>query len=182
MRIISGTLRGKKLSTLEGIETRPTLDRVKESIFNIIQSDIKDANVLDLFGGSGALGLEALSRGANKAVFCDSSKAAIRIIEKNIKDTKLECKSQIINNDYLKALDMLNEKFDIIFLDPPYKTNFAINAINKIIKLNLLSENGIIIFETNDEDKEKEILKNDNIEIYDKRRYGIAFVMFIRKG
>ena len=182
MRIIGGTLRGKKLYTLEGLATRPTLDRVKESVFNILQFRIKDSVVLDLFGGSGALGLEALSRGAKKTVFCDNSKSAMEIIKKNIKETRFEDKSILLNKDYIECLTTLKEKFDLVFLDPPYDTNYGIIAINKIIELNLLSDNGIIIFETNNENKEKEILLNKNIEIYDKRRYGIAYIMFIRKG
>ena len=184
MRIIGGTLRGKKLSTLDGITTRPTLDRVKESVFNIIQFNIRDKVVLDLFGGSGALGLEALSRGAKKATFCDKSKDAISIIKKNIDDTNLKDKSIVINKDYIDVLEDLKgkEKFDIVFLDPPYDTDYGIIAINKIIDFDLLSDDGIIIFETNNEDKEKEIILNKSIKIYDKRRYGIAYIMFIRKG
>ena len=184
MRIIGGTLRGKKLSTLDGLTTRPTLDRVKESVFNIIQFQIKDVNVLDLFAGSGALGLEALSRGAKKAVFCDKSKDAIKIIEKNVINTKLQDKSFIINNDYIDCLNELKgkEKFDIVFLDPPYDTDYGIRAINTIIENDLLSDDGIIIFETNNENKEKSIELNKNICIFDKRKYGIAFIMFIRKG
>ena len=115
-------------------------------------------------------------------MFCDNSKDAIKIIEKNIEETKLEDTCTVINKDYIQALELLKEKFDIIFLDPPYKEDFALKAINKIIELNLLTEDGIIIFETNDEKKEQDILKNINVEIYDKRKYGIAFVMFIRKG
>lgn len=132
--------------------------------------------------GSGALGLEALSRGANKAVLCDNSKEAIKVIQKNIEETRLEDKTKLLNKDYLMALEELKEKFDIIFLDPTYKTNFAITAINKIIELDLLSENGIIIFETDDKNKEEELLEIKNIEIYDKRKYGIVFIMLIRKG
>ena len=185
MRIIGGTLRGKKLSTLEGLATRPTLDRVKESVFNIIQFNIRDKVVLDLFGGCGALGLEALSRDAKKAIFCDKSKDAINVINKNIIDTNFQDKSYVINKDYLDTLKELKdkkEKFDIIFLDPPYDTDYGKKAIDKIIEYDLLSNDGIIIFETDDEKKENDIILNKNIKIYDKRRYGIAYIMFIRKG
>ena len=143
MRIISGRARGTKLYTLEGENTRPTLDRVKESLFNIIQNKIEDANFLDLFSGSGAIGLEALSRGAKKTIFCDSSKQAIEIINKNIKKTHLEDNSKVYNLDYKKALKEIKEKQDIIYIDPPYKTDFAIQAINEIIKLNIIDENSI---------------------------------------
>ena len=130
-------------------------------------------------------GIEALSRGAEKATFCDNSKDAIKIIKQNLEETRLTKKSNVINSDYMQALKILadkKEKFDVIFLDPPYKTDFTIKAINKIIEQNLLTENGIIVVETNDKNKQEEILKNTNIEIYDERKYGIAFIIFIRKG
>ena len=172
MRIISGRARGTKLYTLEGENTRPTLDRVKESLFNIIQNKIEDANFLDLFSGSGAIGLEALSRGAKKTIFCDSSKQAIEIINKNIKKTHLEDNSKVYNLDYKKALKEIKEKQDIIYIDPPYKTDFAIQAINEIIKLNII--------ETDD----KEIIENIEkleIEIQDKRKYGRAYLIFLNR-
>ncbi len=180
MRIISGRARGTKLYTLEGENTRPTLDRVKESLFNIIQNKIEYANFLDLFSGSGAIGLEALSRGAKKTIFCDSSKQAIEIINKNIKKTHLEDNSKVYNLDYKKALKEIKEKQDIIYIDPPYKTDFAIQAINEIIKLNIIDENSIIIVETDD----KEIIENIEkleIEIQDKRKYGRAYLIFLNR-
>ena len=182
MRVISGTARGKKLISLEGLETRPTLDRVKESIFNILQFDIKEKKILDLFSGSGALAIEALSRGAKIAVLCDSSKKAIEIINKNLEATRLENNSIVINEDFLKVLTTLkekNKKFDIIFLDPPYKSNFIEKSIEKIFEYNLLEKDGIIVCETDDENKIKNI---KNIDIYNTRKYGIAHVIFIRKG
>lgn len=185
MRVISGIARGKKLSTLEGLETRPTLDRVKEALFNILQFDIKDTNVLDLFSGSGALAIEALSRGANSAVLCDKSPKAIKIINKNLEDTRLNDKAEVINKDYLQALSELrneSKKFDIIFLDPPYKSNFIEKSIENILKCNLLAEDGIIIAETDNEYIIEQIKKNKDIEIYDARKYGIVHIIFIRKG
>lgn len=185
MRVISGSAKGKKLNTIKGIETRPTLDRVKEALFNIIQFNIKEKVVLDLFSGSGALGIEALSRGAKKAVFCDTSLDAVKIIEQNLNATKLINKSAIINKDYLDALKELgekNNKFDLIFLDPPYKSDYGIISIDSIIKNNLLKEDGIIIFETDDKTKIDEIKNNKEIEVYDVRKYGIVLIIFIRKG
>ena len=185
MRVISGTARGKKLSSLEGLETRPTLDRVKEALFNILQFDLKDAKVLDLFSGSGALGIEALSRGAKEAIFCDNSNKAIQIINKNLEDTRLQNKAKVINKDYLNTIKQLHnesKKFNIVFLDPPYKTNYAIKSIEQILKYNLLDNDGIIIVETDDENKIDDIKKNNNIEVYDTRKYGIVFIIFIRKG
>lgn len=120
MRVISGTARGTKLYSLDGVTTRPTLDRVKESLFNILQHKVQEANVLDLFAGSGALGIEAVSRGAKRAVFCDKSPEAIEVIEKNIHKTKMQNKSVIIKKDYRKALEELKtnkEIYDLIFLD-----------------------------------------------------------------
>ena len=185
MRVISGKARGKKLNSLQGLETRPTLDRVKEAVFNIIQFNLKDSNVLDLFSGSGALGIEALSRGAKKAFFCDNSKKAIEVIKSNIQATKLIDESRIINKDYIDAIDQLkidDEKFDIIFLDPPYKSDYAIKAIKNILENKLLAEDGIIIVETDDKNKITEIERNKEIEVYDTRKYGIVYVVFIRKG
>lgn len=185
MRVISGTARGKKLSSLEGLETRPTLDRVKEALFNIIQFDIREASILDLFSGSGALAIEALSRGASSALCCDSSSKAIRIINKNLEDTRLKDRAKIVNKDYLQALSELknrSEKFDIIFLDPPYKSDFIEKSIENILKYNLLTKDGIIIAETDDENKIEEIKNIKDIEIYDARKYGIVHIIFIRKG
>ena len=185
MRVISGTAGGKKLNTLSGLNTRPTLDRVKEAVFSIIQFELEDKNVLDLFSGSGALAIESLSRGAKSAVLCDNSYEAIKIIKKNIKETRLEDKAEIINKDYLEALKKLNkanQKFDIIFLDPPYKSDFAIKAMQYIFDNNMLLEDGTIIFETDDKNKEKEILKYKEMKIFDIRKYGSVYVIFIRKG
>lgn len=184
MRIISGTARGTNLYTLEGNDTRPTLDRVKESLFSIIQLNIPNSNVLDLFAGSGALGLESISRGASHTVFCDNSYRAIEILRKNIEKTHSEEKSTIITKDYLKALEVVkNQKFDIIFLDPPYKLNLVGKAVEKIIELDILSENGIIIVETDEEERDLENLKKININIYDFRIYGRAKLIFLnRKG
>ena len=185
MRIISGTSRGTKLYTLEGFETtRPTLDRVKEALFSKINNNIQDAIVLDLFSGSGALGLEAISRGAQKAYLCDNSFKAINIIKKNVEKTKTQNDTIIISKDYIKALDILkkdNIKFDIIFLDPPYKTDYNINAIKYIIEYNLLAENGEIILETDIEEEILNSLKQFSLDIYDIKKYGRVTLIFIRR-
>ena len=185
MRIIAGEVKGKKLMTLEGMATRPTLDRVKEALFNIIQFNLEGANVLDLFAGSGGLGIESLSRGADYCVFCDNSYEAIKVINQNIKNTKYENKAAIINKDYILALKKLSKeeyKFDIIFLDPPYSSDFDVKALNQIIELDLLKDDGIIIIETDNKKKENEILKNEKIDIHDKRQYGRVLLIFVRKG
>ena len=185
MRIISGTARGTKLYTLEGQTTRPTLDRVKESLFNIIQNEIIDSNFLDIFSGSGAIGLEAASRGAKKVILCDKSKEAIKIIEKNIEKTHLNKKVELYNLDYEALIKTkIKEKIDIVYIDPPYNSDFAIKSIKYIIEKELIDENSNIIIETDDDKKVLENLKNIEVEITDKRKYGRAILIFlkIRKG
>ena len=182
MRIIGGKHRGTKLYTLEGENTRPTLDRVKEPLFSILNFDIPNAVILDLFAGSGALGLESISRGARKVYLCDKSSQAIHIIKKNVEKLKSNADITIINKDYLKALESLNEKIDIVFLDPPYMTDFAEKACEKIIQNDLLSEDGIIVIETDRKDElVKNITKSDMFDIFDERKYGRAELLFLRK-
>ena len=183
MRVISGTAKGTRLESLEGDKTRPTLDRVKEALFNIIQNDVRDAYVLDLFSGSGALGIEALSRGAKFCVMADKSSDAIKVINKNLQKARLGDNAKIIKNDYIKTLDSLNQKFDLIFIDPPYAENIAVDAIENIIKLDLLSEDGTIILETDEEKRELENIKKINVNVYDLRKYGRVKLIFLnRKG
>lgn len=182
MRIISGVARGSRLVTLEGTETRPTLDRVKEPLFSIIQMYIKEASVLDLFAGSGALGLEALSRGAKDAVFVDISKKAINVINQNVQKTKLEDKAVVLNQSYNEALQQManeNKQFDIIFLDPPYLSGLLENAIQEILKYKLLSKEGIIVVET-DMESELQKIQNIGLHIKDIRKYGRVMLLFLQ--
>ena len=182
MRIISGKARGTKLNTLEGVETRPTLDRVKESLFNILQNKIYDSKILDLFAGSGALGIESLSRGAKEAILCDNSYKAVQIIKENVIKTHFQDKTKIINNDYKNTLDMLkNEKFDIIFLDPPYESQLDIQALKIIIDNDMLSKEGIIILETDNKKEKKEMLDKLDIYVYDLRSYGRVSLFFLNR-
>lgn len=182
MRIISGKAKGTKLYTLQGDNTRPTLDRVKESIFNIIQSQIPEATVLDLFAGSGAIGLEMLSRGAKKAILCDKSKETIGIIKKNIQKTHMEEKVELYNIDFKECIEKVSkEKFDIIYIDPPYETNFIEKSLEKIIEKNIIQENGIIILETDDEKRIKKEIEKINVAIIDERKYGRANIIFLSK-
>ena len=182
MRIISGEARGTKLETLEGLDTRPTLDRVKEALFSIIQNEICEAKILDLFSGSGALGLESLSRGAEIAYLCDSSKKAIEIIKQNVKKTHFEDRVRIINKDYKKCLEEVKDtQFDIVFLDPPYRTNYGIDAAKFITQNNMLTNDGIIIFET---DKNKEEYLNvleKYASIKNLRKYGRVTLVFLNR-
>ena len=180
MRIISGKARGTKLFTLEGLDIRPTLDRVKESLFNIISDKIYDSYVLDLFSGSGAIGLEFASRGAKKVILCDASKNAIEIIKKNIKKTHLENAVELYNLDFKKMIKTIeNNKFDIIYLDPPYKTDYIMESISLVKNNQILSEDGIIIAETDEPEKIKKQLEEINVEIIDQRKYGRANLFFI---
>ncbi len=185
MRIISGTMRGTKLFTLEGLNTRPTLDRVKEALFSKINYDLPEAIILDLFSGSGALALESISRGAKKAYLCDSSREAIKIIKQNIEKTRTNDKTILINSDYKKALEDFEKdkiKFDIVFLDPPYKTDFAEDAVKKIIDFKLLSEDGYIILETDNKEKTLENLNIESIKIKDIKKYGRVYLLFLNQN
>lgn len=181
MRIISGKARGTKLYTLEGMNTRPTLDRVKESIFNIIQNEIDGAKVLDLFAGSGAIGLEFLSRGAKEAVLCDKSKEAIEVIRKNINKIHMEEKTKVFNTDFETCLEKIkNQQFDIIYLDPPYATNYIVKSLKKIIEFGIITKDSTIIIETDDEKRILKEIENLEIEIVDKRKYGRATIIFLK--
>ena len=180
MRIISGKARGTKLYTLEGTNTRPTLDRVKESIFNIIQNEIEGATVLDLFAGSGAIGLECLSRGAKKAILCDKSKEAVEIIKRNIEKTHMEECAKIINTDFETCLEKLkNEQFDIIYIDPPYATDYIFKSLKKIKEIGISKKESLIIIETDDEQRILKDIGNIEIKIVDKRNYGRATIIFL---
>ena len=147
MRVITGKARGIQLKTPEGMQTRPTADRVKEALFSIIHFDIPGAKVLDLFGGTGQLGIEALSRGADNAVFVDAREDACKIIRENLKRTKLETQGRVVRSDYLEYLRRSREKFDIIILDPPYAEVFLENALNCIAEIDILQTGGIIVTE-----------------------------------
>lgn len=147
MRVITGTARGAKLQTLDGLATRPTSDRVKEAIFNIIQFDIEGRKVLDLFAGSGQLAIEALSRGASYAVLVDRSAEAVKVIRGNLKKVKLDQNATVHQADYLQYLSSCREKFDLVFLDPPYAERFLEKALQKISEIDILSEGGIIVCE-----------------------------------
>ena len=147
MRVISGKARGINLKTPDGLLTRPTIDRVKEALFSIINFDIPTSQVLDLFGGTGQLGIEALSRGAKSAVFVDQREDACRLIKENLRRTKLEQDAKVVRMDYLDYLKRCKERFDIIFLDPPYAEVFLENALKCITEIDILQSGGIIVAE-----------------------------------
>ena len=147
MRVITGKARGVQLKTPDGMQTRPTTDRVKEALFSIINFDIPCAQVLDLFGGTGQLGIEALSRGAKSAVFVDQSEQACKLIRENLKRAKMEQEGMVVRADYLDYLKRCRETYDIIFLDPPYAEVFLENALKCITEIDILRSGGIIVAE-----------------------------------
>ncbi len=147
MRVITGKARGVALKTPEGLQTRPTADRVKEAVFSIIQFDIPNARVLDLFAGTGQLGIEALSRGAKSAVFVDAGEPACKLVKENLRRTKLEAQARVLKSDYLSFLKSTRETFDMVFLDPPYAEVFLENSLKCISEIDILQSGGIIITE-----------------------------------
>ena len=147
MRVITGKARGVTLKTPDGMQTRPTADRVKEALFSAIQFEVPAANVLDLFGGTGQLGIEALSRGAKHAVFVDQSEQACRMIRENLRRTRLEQDALVVRSDYMAYLTRCREKFQIIFLDPPYAEDFLENSLKMITEIDILQSGGIIVAE-----------------------------------
>lgn len=172
MNVISGIYKGLKLKGFDIDGTRPTMARVKESLFSMIQNEVKDSIVLDLFAGSGSLGIEALSMGALKATFIDKNKIAINILKENTKKIK---NAYIINSDYEAFLNNTKETFDIIILDPPYKDNLINKAIKLIEEHDLLNKNGLIICEY-----EKEEF-NCSYEIIKEKKYGDKNIRIYKK-
>ena len=148
MRIISGSARGRKLKELQGTDTRPTTDKVKESMFNIVQFDIEGRRVLDLFGGTGQLGLEALSRGAESCTFVDQRKEAAALIRENVKLTGFTDRARVVQGEALSFLASCRERFDIVFLDPPYQGGLLEQSLEKIVQFDILRDHGIMICES----------------------------------
>ncbi len=147
MRVISGNARGTVLKTPDGMKTRPTTDRVKEALFSIIQFDLPGAEVLDLFGGTGQLGIEALSRGAKRAVFVDEQATACKLIKENLARCKMQNQGIVTQSDYMAYLKRCKEKYKIVFLDPPYAEVFLENALKMITEIDILQSGGIIVTE-----------------------------------
>lgn len=145
MRVIAGKARGIQLKTPDGMLTRPTTDRVKEALFSILQFDLPGTHVLDLFGGTGQLGIEAMSRGASEATFVDAREDACRLIRENLKRTGM--RGEVVHGDYLSFLNNCTKKFNIIFLDPPYAEVFLENALKHITEIDILQSGGIIATE-----------------------------------
>lgn len=177
MRVIAGKYRGKKLKEFDINTTKPTLDRVKESMFNLIQFEVADAVVLDLFAGTGALGIEALSRGAKIVTFVDKNKKSIELIKSNL--VGIDGCYEIEFRDYEDYLKSTDRKFDIVLLDPPFSTDLGLRAIDYLIKNEILNDKGIIIFETS---MDKVFSFNyENYEIV-KKKYGSVAVYKIMRS
>ena len=179
MRVISGTARGIKLKTISEQTTRPTVDRVKENMFNIIQNGIYNSIVVDIFSGSGSLCIECLSRGAKKAYFIEKNPKCIPYIEENLYKTKLYEKATILNEDYeffLKKAHRDNLKFDIIFLDPPHKKGMGQKSLQIIENNQLLSENGIIVVEHHPDEDYKDSI--GYLIKYKYKKYGNTALSF----
>ncbi len=148
MRVITGTARGRKLKALEGLDTRPTTDKVKESIFNIVQFDVEGRNVLDLFAGTGQLGIEALSRGAEKCTFVELRREAAALVRENLAHCGFSDRARVVQGDALAYLTGCGEKFGLVLLDPPYASGLLERALGLITKIDIVSGNGIIVCET----------------------------------
>lgn len=173
MRIISGCRRGHKLLDFEGQDVRPTTDRVKESIFNIIQQEVPGAEVLDMFAGSGALSFEALSRGAAHAVLIDADSRSVSLIKKNIAALRFEDRCDVHECSAVSYASSCGRKFDIIFLDPPYNTGLAQSALEAVAKYRLLSETGIAVLESDNTDFRDEC---EGMHILKQKRYGRTYI------
>lgn len=180
MRIISGDLKGKRLSTPNNNKVRPTTDKIKESIFNMIMEYTEDAVVLDLFSGTGNLGLEAISRGAAKCYFSDKSKESLQLTIKNIQHCDVKDKSVAILGDYQVALNKISDKIDIVFVDPPYEPGIINKCIADISKAGILSEDGIIIAEHDRKDLLPETI--NNLLKYKEKRYGAISITIYKSN
>lgn len=182
MRVVAGKARGTQIKTIESDTTRPTRDMVREALFSIINMKLPDSVFLDLFSGSGAIGIEAISRGASKAYFSDINKECVKVIKENIAKTHFENDSVVFLGDYKDTLKKLKDtKFDIIFVDPPYNLGMGVDSIKIISDYNLLNDDGIIIYETDEIEDAPECI--GLYERYNYKKYGRNILNFYnRKG
>ena len=178
MRIITGSARGVNLMTLDGLNTRPTAERTKEAIFSRLQFDLEGRTVLDLFAGSGQMGLEALSRGAKYGIFCDNSRDAMNIISKNIEKTCLKEKSMVLCNSYEDGIERVaqtEKRVDIVFLDPPYASNMISDALGRLLRSEILRDGAIVVCESDRFDFDIPAA----FSVSKQSKYGIACVTFL---
>ncbi len=180
MRIITGKARGTRLETVAGDAVRPTTEMAKEGLFSSIQFDLDSRRVLDLFAGSGQLGLEALSRGAEFAVFVDELDKSVEVVKRNAQKAKLFSQCRVVRMDYTDFLKKNSETFHYIFVDPPYPLGIIPEVVKKIIKYGALAEDGIIVCES-DVALDEEAVRDAGAEIFKKYKYGKTFVHMVRK-
>lgn len=177
MRIVGGEARGRRLFVPEGIDTRPTADRVRESLFNILGPRVRGARLLDLFAGSGALALEAISRGASSAVLVDASHKAAQVIRRNIEVVRAEHACKLIVADWRRAIDQIQLGFDIVFLDPPYRMEAAyLDAAQALLERGLLNEGALLVME---HWAKSDLLLAEPFVIADERKYGDCAIAFV---
>lgn len=177
MRIITGTARGTKLESLDGDATRPTSERVKEAVFSMIQFELEDRKVLDLFGGCGQLALEALSRGSASATICDSNPEAVKIIKANAQKTHLYEKCVILTTDAMRMIKNSKDKFDLIFIDPPYASDLCEKALNDLSERDMIAIGGIVVCES------AEPLENipDSLTVRREARYSKTYITLLER-
>lgn len=180
MRIIAGMAKGHPLQAPKGLHTRPTSDRAREALFNILQSVLHDARVLDLYAGTGALGIESLSRGAGFATFVEQWKPAVKCIQYNLASTRLRVCAEIFQQDVFSFLDKCQSKYDLVFADPPYRHNLAEPTLAAICSNNVLNDEGIVIIETSkQEDLPEKVLDLENVR---KARYGDTVIWIYKSA
>jgi 16S rRNA (guanine966-N2)-methyltransferase len=178
MRIISGQQKGRRISAGKSARIRPTSDRVRESIFNVLREEVEGKRILDLFAGAGGLGLEALSRGAAWVTFVDSSPRSINLLRSNLKKLSLNDRSTVIKLDGMKALKRLEETFDLIFADPPYDRGFVQQIVDSVVLSEILQEGGILVLEHH---KKETFGCSQELSILKQRRFGDTVVSFLMK-
>lgn len=181
MRVITGTARGRRLKAPRGMATRPTADRVKEALFNLLGDRVLDARFLDVFAGTGGIGIEALSRGAELAVFIEMSPQAMQVIRENLTLTRLADRAEMYRQDALFALDMLGNRariFDLIFVDPPYMQSYEEKVLQRINNYGLLQEDGIVVVESSKKDMLPQ--RVGQLIMFRREKYGDTLLNFYR--
>jgi 16S rRNA (guanine(966)-N(2))-methyltransferase RsmD len=182
LRVISGKLKGKRLFTLKGMDLRPTSDRVKEAIFDILQNSIPGQKVLDLFAGTGAMGIEALSRGAKRAVFVEGGRRSLTVLYKNLEACRLQEQAEVLSREVEAGIKILSERgetFDLIFLDPPYGKGLGRKALQALSGRSILTSEALIVAEHSPAENLDDI---PSLERIDQRRYGSTLVSFFRES
>lgn len=181
MRVIGGKAKGRRLASVSGSKTRPTADRIKESLFNIIANEVANVDFLDLFAGNGGIGIEALSRGAGQVVFIDKNRHCTKMIKTNLNTTELGDRAEVYTNDVIRALSVLERKgriFDVVFIDPPYNQGYIEKTLSALSEYKLVKKDGLVITElSNKEDIPDSVL---NLFLTRNENYGDTILGFYR--